>query len=105
MIGKVRRLFDERVGIGRLLATAISARMRQHTLDDAVCAAPMLGDLSEVAGEHFEDLINFATLVLPERGDCGRRCFLQLLQQFEREVSEVIDKIERVPDLAGRCRR
>jgi hypothetical protein len=49
MIGEVQRLLHQRVDVDPLPIAARAARMGQHALDDAVGAAPVLGDLDEVA--------------------------------------------------------
>src|SRR5215469_7704878 len=101
MIGEVERLLDERVDVGRLPIAAAAARMRQHALDDAVGAAAVLGDLVEIAGQHADRLVEFRTGSLVERSDAGRSHFLQLVEKFDREPSEVVDEVERVLDFVG----
>jgi integrase/recombinase XerD len=66
----------------------------------------VLGDLFEIAGQHLDRLVDFGAGVFVECRDAGIGGFLQLVQQFDREAGEVVDKVERVlawrDDLAGR---
>ena len=101
MIGEVKRLLDQAVEIDLPALAALAARMHEHTLDDAVRAPPVLGDLFEVAGQHVDDLVDLGALLVAERRQCRCRGFLQLVQQFARQTGKVVDEVERVLDLVG----
>ena len=101
MIGEVEGVIDERVDVGRLALAAAAARMRQHALDDAVGAPTVLGDFLQIAGQHPDDLVDLRTRIIGER--CYGWCcgLFQLAKQFDRQVGEIINEIERVLDLVG----
>ena len=80
VIGEVQRLVDQRIYVDGLSIAAAAARMRQHALDDAVSAPPMLGDFFQIAGQHPDDLVDLFTHIIAERSHGGRRCLLQLVQ-------------------------
>jgi hypothetical protein len=71
----------------------------EHALDDTVGALAVLGDLVEVAAQHFDHFVNRRTLVVAEGRYRRGRCLPQFQQQFARQLGEVVDKIERVLDL------
>ena len=64
-------------------------------------ALAVLGDLCEVAGQHSDDLVDLRARIVAQRSNGGRRRLLQLIEQFDREASEVVDEVERVLDLVG----
>ena len=99
MIGEVERLLDEGVEIDLTALARHPARVLQHALDDAVGAPAVLGDLFEVAAQHVDDLVDSGALVLAEHRHGRGRRLPQFLQQFARQVGEVIDEVERVLDL------
>ena len=99
MIGEIERFLDERVDVDALSDAAAAARMRQHALDDVVGALAVLGDPLEVAGQHVDDLVDFAALVLVERRERRRGRLLQFVEQLDRKRGEIIDEVERVLDL------
>src|SRR5215472_12138214 len=101
VIGEVHRLIDERVQIGGLPVAAAAARVLQHAPHNTVGAPAMLGDLFEIAGQHLDRLSNLGALAGVERADRLRRCFLQLVQELDREAGEVVDEVKRVLDLMG----
>jgi hypothetical protein len=101
VIGEVERVLDQCIDVSRLPVVAAAARMRQHALDDAIGPAPVLGDLGKIAGQHLDDCVNLGAGVLAERGHGRLGRLLQLIEQFDREVREVVDEIERVLDLVG----
>ena len=78
--------------------------MLQHALDDAIGAASMLGDLFQIAGQHPDRLIDFGALVLAECGNSRGGDLLQFVEQFDREVGEIVDEVERVLDLVSNPR-
>ena len=60
-----------------------------------------LGDLFEIAGQHPNRLVDLGALVVFECGDRWRSGFLQFVEQFDRQPSEIVDEVERVLDLVG----
>src|SRR5262249_45432878 len=104
VIGEVQGLLDERVQIGSLPVVAAATRVLQHAPDNAVGAAAVLDDLLQISGQHSNCLDNLVALAGIEGADRAG-CFLQLVQQFDREAGKIIDEIEGVLDLvrdAGR---
>ena len=101
MIGEIERLLDQAVQIDALPLAAAAARMQQHAADDAVGAAAVLGDLSKIAGQHLDRVVDIGALVAVEPLQCRRRRFLQLIEQLHRQIGEVVDEVERVLDLVG----
>src|SRR5215470_6369443 len=95
MIGEVQALLDECIQIGRLPVTAAATRVLQHAADDAVGATTVLGDLFETAGQHLYCLENLSAFGGVERANRLRRCFLQFVQQLDRQTGEIVDEIER----------
>ena len=79
--------------------------MLQHAFDDAIGAASVLGDLFQIAGQHPDRLIDLGALVVVERGNRWSSGLLQFAEQLDREVSEIIDEVERVLDLVCDPRR
>ena len=65
-IGEVERLLDQAFEIDDATFAAGTTRMLQHTLDDAVSAPAMLGDLFEIAGQHAEDFVNFGARIVTQ---------------------------------------
>jgi hypothetical protein len=55
----------------------------------------------EIAGQHDDGLVDLRSDVLVQGRDAGRRGFLQLVQQFDRQPGEVVDEVQRVLDLVG----
>src|SRR5215831_18840860 len=47
------------------------------------------------------DFVDIGTLVIGQPGDRRARGLLELVQQFDREAGEIVDKVERVFDLVG----
>jgi hypothetical protein len=56
----------------------------------------VLGDLFQIPGEHLDRFIDLDALVVAECGDCWCRGVLQFIEQFNRQLGEVIDEVERV---------
>src|SRR6516165_9489946 len=101
VIGEVEGLIDQRVEINLLPITATPARVLQHALDNAVRPPSVLGDLVEIARQHRDRVIDLGAGAVIERRQCRCRGFLQLIQQLDREASEVVDEVERVLDLVS----
>jgi hypothetical protein len=55
----------------------------------------------EIACQHDDGLVDLRSHVLVQGRDAGRRGFLQLVQQFDRQPGEVVDEVQRVLDLVG----
>ena len=75
--------------------------MCQHALDDAVGALAVLDDLCEVAGQHVDDLVDLGAFVGIQRGNRRSCRVFELVEQFGRQRSKVIDEVQRVFDLVS----
>src|ERR1051325_2976863 len=58
--GEVQRLFNKSIQIDTAPLATGPARVLQHALDDPIGPLPMLGNLFEVAGQHFDGSVNFS---------------------------------------------
>jgi len=59
----------------------------------------VFGDPFEVACQHPDCLDNLGPFSGVQRANHLRRCFLQFVQQLDRQTGEIVDEIERVLDL------
>ena len=64
-------------------------------------AAPVLGDFLKISGQQLDSLIGLGPCLLVQRRECGRSRLLQLVQQLNRQSSEVVDEIQGVLDLVS----
>ena len=109
VVGEAGVFVEQGVDVGGL-PLARAPPHRQHVLDDLVGALAVLADALEVAGEIACDLVDQRAallvflFVLPV-ALAGRLQLLQkLLQQLFRDFREVLDEVQRVPDLVSDAR-
>jgi len=99
VIREVQRLIGQSVDVHFPPLARGTARMFQHRLDDAVGAFAVFGDLLQIAGQHFRNVVDLRALVVVQRGEARCGCFVQFRQQIDRETRKIVNEVQRVLDL------
>src|SRR4051794_25499906 len=73
--------------------------MQQHVPHNRIRPLSMTCDLLQIAVEQTQDLLRLAEDIVPKQG--FREKLSELAHEFDREVREIVDEVQRVLDLVS----
>ena len=104
MEGEGDVLLEHGVDLGRPPFAAFLPRVFQHSVDDGTGPLPVVDDPLEVSREVGADVFDFRDRFFGDVLLDGFQLFLEVLEQFARNIGEVVDEVQRVLDFVRDAR-